>query len=165
MKMSRLSCAAFAVLSVTLAQADTPTEPAGSAPVPAIEEEGWALRADGDSSILPQARAIFAALNRRAGRPGPSVTATSPQTINVADLDSERKEIPDGNGSEGCKYMPVPGSRIKEMRCYYPSEGEKQLNAYQNESDLRYARDLRNILEMQELERQAYIERMRGMMD
>ena len=34
--------------------------------------------------------------------------------------------------------MEIPGSRIREWRCYYPSEAEKALNAYQFREEIRY---------------------------
>jgi hypothetical protein len=60
--------------------------------------------------------------------------------VEVAALDEKPESgVPDGNGSAGCIFMEIPGSRIKEQRCYYPSQGERALNEYQFNEEIRYS--------------------------
>jgi hypothetical protein len=101
------------------------------------------------SSLLPQANAVFAALRAQYSQETDDVEVLS---IRVADLDSAAE------GSDGCELRPATGSRIREVRCYNPTPGEKALNDYQFQEEIRYTRQQQDIKQMQ----QAELERRRA---
>jgi hypothetical protein len=114
---------------------------------------GWAIAAQNEvSSIMAQARIVLAALRETGVVSGDPYI--KPETVRVADLEGSPvgPSLADGNGSEGCRFMANPGSRIHSLRCYYPSDGEKALNEYQFKDEIRYAIEQQQILEMQRQE-------------
>lgn len=108
---------------------------------PGSEPANWTAYADDDTSLLTQASAVFADLRAKHGVEAEPVIVAKNVDL-VAMNDRPGRPIREGNGSEGCKFMESPGSRIREWRCYYPNDGEKALNEYQFSEEIRINRRL-----------------------
>jgi hypothetical protein len=140
MSRLRLSAASVALTGLPLvlsaAFADEKAAGPDSVVVAGAESTHWAAYADDDNSLLMQARAVFADLRVKHGIPAePPTVSRNVQVVSMRDEPGQHLRT--GNGSEGCKFMEIPGSRIREWRCYYPNEGEKALNAYQFREEIR----------------------------
>jgi hypothetical protein len=140
MNRLRISAAWIVLLTLPLASSaalaeDDKQEPSA---VDALRTEPglWSAYADDDSSLLTQATAVFADLRAKHGVEAEPLIA--PKNVQVVAMnDDSVRHLRTGNGSEGCKFMEIPGSRIREWRCYFPNEGEKALNEYQFREEIR----------------------------
>lgn len=163
MRMLGLFATSIALIGISQAFADSPGGSVGTATAEAprgapnaqSEYPGWARVTHGDGSIMRQAKLVFAALRDETVEP--EVTAETTYVAKLED-DGTAAGIPDGNGSAGCKFMEIPGSRIRERRCYYPSEAEMALNRYQFTEEIRYAIQKQQHLEMLRQEAEAMVQ-------
>jgi hypothetical protein len=139
MNLLRLSAVPIAVFGLPLSFSAANAEDSEISSAPGVlgsEVSHWAAYADDDNSLLTQARAVFADLRAKRGLE-PEAPTVGKNVQVVAMNDRPGQQLRTGNGSEGCRFMEIPGSRIREWRCYYPSEGEKILNAYQFREEIR----------------------------
>ena len=88
-----------------------------------------------ESSLARQAKAVFAALRERDAAERAASDRALVTRVAVA---SDDQTTTDGD----CQLMERPGSRIREERCYYPSEVERALDEYQFQEEVRFNRDL-----------------------
>jgi len=119
--------------------------PEAAASATDVEKQRPAFRwsdAKAESALLRQAQAVFAVLRAQAGLENDDVTI-----VTVANADSDTS-----SSSDNCDLMPIPGSRIRAVRCYFPSEGEKALNQYQFQEEIRQTRQQQDILRMEQAE-------------
>jgi hypothetical protein len=102
-----------------------------------------------ESSILTQAKAVFAAARQRAG----SAVRDEGEIVVVNLSENLAASVP--SSESDCQRMERPGSRIRGTRCYAPTEGEVALNAYQFQQELRQIRDqaAMRVMERSQLER------------
>lgn len=142
MSKLRLSAATLALIGCGVAHSDdestSPTTVQGD-PVSAASRAApdtrvlWSDFASEQSSLLPQARAVFAALRIQAGQDDELAVST----VTVNPFNEDRVMAPNGD----CRVMANPGSRIMEERCYFPSPVEQALNEYQYREEIRYMRE------------------------
>lgn len=91
----------------------------------------WSALPRGESTLLPQARAVFSAMRGETDiEHAPAVGVDDPSAL---------EDRADSRG--GCEVMAIPGSRIIEERCYFPTEGEEALNDYQFTQEIRRIRE------------------------
>lgn len=120
------------------------------------EQPLWSEFEKDESTLLPQLNAVIASLRAKDVDDGELVAATVEMRIS-ADPDAESTR-------EECRVMPSPGSRIRTERCFSESPGEKALNEYQFDEEIRFAREQAELLRMEEMNRRAQQEAARRMM-
>jgi len=145
MKALYMSAASVALICAFSARAQDSGASSQSAAQPssAAIDIVWADSARG-SSLLTQAQAVLAALQARAPSASPAV-----QAITVVDM-RERLGADVAAVESTCQRMPIPGSRIRETRCYTPSSGEAALNDYQFQEEMRQIRNQQAMRIMQQ---------------
>lgn len=137
MKALQLSAASIALACALSAQADEITVAAADIQRTAAPGE---FRIQG--SLLSQAKAVLATVRQR------SESQSDRLDVLVVDV-GDRVAAADATGGN-CQRMPIPGSRIREMRCYNPSPGEAALNQYQFQEEMRQIRDSQAMRVMQQ---------------
>jgi hypothetical protein len=101
---------------------------------------------DGESTLLPQAKAVFAAIRQR------TAPSAEGEQETVVDL-GVKLAANEPDSRRDCQTMPIPGSRIREMRCYTPTAGEAALNKYQFQEEIRQLRQQDAIRVMEQAQR------------
>jgi hypothetical protein len=139
MNLLRLSAVTIALTGFGIALADESarTDRGLSAkPAAGAREQLWSEFDDADSLLLPQVRAVFAALSsRKAAADDVEVEAIS---VAVADPDLRASNV---SNAGNCKHLPLPNSRFMTERCFYQSEGQKSLDDYQYRMEIIQTRE------------------------
>lgn len=138
MKALHLSAASIALACALSAKADE-VEVAAAAAETAAAPNGLTEQRS-ESTVLSQAKAVIAAVRQR-------FIANGDQEVLVIDM-GER--VASSQPAANCERMEIPGSRIRETRCYNPSPGELALNQYQFQEEMRQIRDQAAMRVMQE---------------
>jgi hypothetical protein len=135
MKLLRLSAATIALIGYGSVQAQEAAD-AASGDAGAADQNSapvlWSDVQQGQSSLLAQAEAVFAALRARdAAERGVELETVE---VTLADNDTVQR-------GSNCKHLAIPGSRFMTERCIYESPGERALNQYQYESEFEQIRE------------------------
>lgn len=138
MKALQLSAASIALACALSAQADEITVAAADVQPAAVPRNFGRM----EGSLLSQAKSVLAAVRQRFSVQG------NGDDIVVVDI-ADRLAATD-TAAPNCERMPIPGSRIRETRCYNPTPGEAALNQYQFQEEMRQMRDQQAMRVMQQ---------------
>lgn len=123
MKLLRLSALTIALFSFTGAQAEESDHKAETSAVPAAQIP-WSSFDEKKSTLLSQARAVFAVIRRTAEPEGEI------EVIRMA------TNVPDETNSEFCRHMGTPGSRIMTRRCFNRTPSEAAFDDFQYQAEI-----------------------------
>ena len=119
----------------------------------AAQQVRWRDFDNRQSTLLSQLNAVYRILR--------SELADELGQVAVDTVQARVEDGTEGSPTGDCRFMPIPGSRIRAERCYYPSEGELALNQYQFQEEIRFIRQQQEIMAMEAAMRQAEEEQAR----
>jgi hypothetical protein len=140
MKTLRLTAISIALLGYGTSVADESPENALDAPAGAQETSSQLLWSDfdpGESTLLMQANAVYAALRaREAAEQGIEV-----DTVTITTADAGQTTASAGN----CRHLAEPGSLFMRERCFYETSAESAANEFQYRMEMQQNQELHDI--------------------